>query len=351
MFGMTTVCLVASIGAQYYLTGDVPELTDWGQGMAMADDGIDPDLGADDGIFTIAVAISTADSLLPEIVDYKVRDDEDGWYGGAGGQNMQAVLSDSLDELVVTFDTNERPAWYPDAPWSISDDQLANGYTWVAVGDFQFECGESGDWFPESSVTELHDDGLDGDIEAGDGIYSYLCAPDVAVEGAAAKIVRQGPWGGAVKFGSDGWSFDPGDSDNVSFSAGPDTPVLFQFEPGLGWLSVASLEGGCDLTVALSDYPATVEQGGTVSYRAEAENGCELALEFDRAVMNITGPASLTQVLYDGRDLRVGAGNSIGSTVRLGVPPVAPIGTYTLEVTISRDGTDVSSDRFSLDVQ
>ena len=80
----------------------------------------------------------------------------------------------------------------------------------------------------------------------------------------------------------------------------------------------------CDLEVGLSDYPATVEQAGRLSFTATASNDCGDPLTFDRAVMTVSGPASLERTLYEGRPIRVV--RSVSTTISLSVPGIAPTG-------------------------
>ena len=104
----------------------------------------------------------------------------------------------------------------------------------------------------------------------------------------------------------------------------------------------------CDLEVALSNYAGSVERGGTLSFTVTASNACDDALSMDRVVLDITGPASLQKVLYDGSPVSV-----VGDIVRdlsLACPPGAPLGTYAVEVTIYRDGEAIDADAFEVDV-
>jgi len=132
---------------------------------------------------------------------------------------------------------------------------------------------------------------------------------------------------------------------DIDFEGGP-RPVGDGYDMGADEFG----EGGtpCDLEVALSNYPASVERGGTLAFRASATNDCDDPLTFDRAVMNITGPASLEQILYDGAPFTV-AGR-VGKNMSLGIPSGAPLGTYAVEVTIYRDGQAIDADAFEVDV-
>ena len=104
----------------------------------------------------------------------------------------------------------------------------------------------------------------------------------------------------------------------------------------------------CDLEVALSNYPASVVRGGRLAFTASVTNGCDDDLTFDRAVMNITGPASLEKDLYNGAPFTVVG--SVTKDLSFGVHPGAPFGTYTIEVTTYRDGAAIDADVFDVDI-
>lgn len=104
----------------------------------------------------------------------------------------------------------------------------------------------------------------------------------------------------------------------------------------------------CDLEVSLSNYPATVEQAGRLSFTATASNDCGDPLTFDRAVMTVSGPASLEKTLYEGRPVTVA--RSVSQTIMLSVPGIAPTGSYTVMVAIYRDGVEISTDLFDVEV-
>ena len=143
------------------------------------------------------------------------------------------------------------------------------------------------------------------------------------------KFVQQTSDGGFVLLGETG-SYGAGDEDLWLIRTEGDGPPP------------------CDLEVALSNYPESAVPGGTLAFRVDATNGCDDPLTFDRAVMNITGPASLEKLLYDDEPFTVVG--SVGKDLSLGVSPGAPLGTYTVEVTISRDGEAIDADAFEVDV-
>ena len=104
----------------------------------------------------------------------------------------------------------------------------------------------------------------------------------------------------------------------------------------------------CDLEVALSGYPEEILRGDYLTFDAMVANTCDAPLAFDRALMNITGPASLEKALYEGDPLPVVG--SVAANLSLAVPPRAPLGAYTVEVTVFRDGEAIDADAFEVNV-
>ena len=64
--------------------------------------------------------------------------------------------------------------------------------------------------------------------------------------------------------------------------------------------------------------------------------------------MDVTGPASVQTVLYDSGPFVVLG--SVGTNLAQYVPDGAPLGTYTIEVLIYRDGEVIDSDAFQVEV-
>jgi len=113
---------------------------------------------------------------------------------------------------------------------------------------------------------------------------------------------------------------------------------------------LAYSDGGGGLEVVLSGYPASVEPGDVLAFDADAVNNGVDPAAFDQAVMDVTGPALLTKTLYAGPDVTVAGGSSIGTTVSLNVPLIAPLGTYNVEVSIFDDGVLIDADDFDVAV-
>lgn len=110
-----------------------------------------------------------------------------------------------------------------------------------------------------------------------------------------------------------------------------------------------NVEEPCDLEVELSNYPSSVEPNGTLSFTVTVYNSCEQPLTLERAVMTISGPASKELLLYDGSEPITVVKRKRRGTSLL-VPPTTPPGTYTIEVSIHRDGEVIDADSFEVDV-
>ena len=148
----------------------------------------------------------------------------------------------------------------------------------------------------------------------------------------------------------DSGTMSPNDVFSFTFASAGDFGYFCGFHPSMtGNVSVGG--GTCDLEVALSGAPSSIARGSTLSFTATASNPCDGTLTLNEAVMVVTGPASVAQSLYDGASAPVRAGRSVSAPVSLGVPGIAPLGTYTVTVTIYR-GTheEINSDSFDITV-
>lgn len=331
--------LSASMGA-WYVTGNTAEIGNWNpvDGTELFDDGVAPDEVAGDAIFTAAVTFTDADTVD---VEYKISDAGENWYGAADGNNMQLDISTSPETAIIYLDLNDRSGdgWHPQAGWSLSDDHVVD-HTWVAVGDFQTEAGEVGDWVPTSVITEMHDDGLNGDLVAGDGIHSFEFTPDVDLVEKIWKVVRQGEWSGSIKFGANGWSFDPGDSWNLTLNANAGNPVLFEFWAKYGWLR-ATVAGPAMSTLIL-DHDIEVAKGEVFHMTVKVINNVDANTNADvwvdailpngmpAPVNPIVGPLNLTLPPY----------REVQGPVSLTVPMKAPLGDYQIQTKTGVHGVE-----------
>lgn len=106
----------------------------------------------------------------------------------------------------------------------------------------------------------------------------------------------------------------------------------------------------CQLQAQLSGQPDSIERDQTLEFYARAANQCAETLGLDEAKLEIAGPAELEQTLYRGPLLEIASGVEVGAPVRLRVPPRAPLGTYTIAVSIWREGELLDRTSFELEV-
>lgn len=124
---------------------------------------------------------------------------------------------------------------------------------------------------------------------------------------------------------------------------------------GLGTIRAdLGLYGGanapCDLALALSDAPARITRGETLSYRVSLANPCADVLSFDRVQIDYRGPASASQPLTFDPAVALGGGDEVESVLSIPVPTAAPTGDYTVTASVELEGTALSEDSFVVTV-
>ena len=256
-------------------------------------------------------------------------------FGGSGFDVCYELVETADAGLVLFGDTESRGAGGPDC-WLIKTDSQGNELWNRTYGGEAYDSG--------SSVQETRDGGLvllgqtnsygagGNDLwlirtdSEGNELWNQTYGGNGSDVGRSVQETRDG---GFALLGFTN-SYGAGGYDLWLVRLGGDTPPP------------------CDLEVALSNYPESVARNGTLAFRVDATNGCDDPLTFDRAVMNITGPASLEKVLYDGDPFTVVG--IVGTDLSLGVPSGAPLGTYTVEVTIYRAGEAIDAAAFEVAV-
>jgi hypothetical protein len=88
------------------------------------------------------------------------------------------------------------------------------------------------------------------------------------------------------------------------------------------------------LLLTLPDLPQEVHPGETATIWVRLENSGEESAAFDRALMTIDGPLEHDRLLYIGAEVPLAAGEVLLVPVSLPIPPTAPLGSYTLGVTV-----------------
>ena len=186
---------MASAFAQpYYVAGDFQGWVN--NANIMYDDGTNGDLVAGDSIYSLQYTVAAS--------GYH------GWKVTNGTWNITYPAANSWFEtaaanqaVLFTFNTKQmNDGWRPNTKIVCTNEVKPTNL--VAVGDWQSEVGEAGDWTNNSTITRMRDDGLDGDWTAGDGIFVYHIStlPAGSWQG---KAVHSGTW---HSWGADGRSED-----------------------------------------------------------------------------------------------------------------------------------------------
>ncbi|MAE70616.1 MAG: hypothetical protein CME06_09125 [Gemmatimonadetes bacterium] len=132
-----------------------------------------------------------------------------------------------------------------------------------------------------------------------------------------------------------------------------DTPGWDQYH-GEGRLNAydALLAGdACSLVATILDSPATVAPGSELLFTGEIRNDCGVARGFDGVVLEATGPANMSNILYSGSIQNIASGAAIEREIALSVPPAAPLGDYTIEIVVSLRGITIGVASFEVEVQ
>ena len=238
--------LIILIGSQllfaqpWYLRGD---FNGWG-GTAeeLVDDGTNGDVTAADGIYSRLVTIAAAGRN-----EYKVTLDD--WSVNYPASNSWLNTTSSNQVVFFTFDTNPHgDSWLPDANIVNSDDQAPPTADAVAVGDHN--------GWNNAGPEVMHDDGLDGDWLAGDGIYAWHAV--IITPGSYGwKAVLTGTWDA---WGSDNRAIN---ADNVAYATTlPNEDVYFYLDSNTGRVITAS----SPLPVELVSFTASIS-GTTITLK------------------------------------------------------------------------------------
>lgn len=168
--------------------------------IELKDDGSNGDVAAADGIYSALVTIATAGA-------YEWKAALAGWADAwPHTGNCWFITSADGESVLLTFDTNAQgDGWSPDQFWPHSN--KTRGTNYKVVGSLQDELGDASDWDPAGGTLVMHDDGLTGDLNAGDGIYTF-CG-NVGTAGTHEwKVAVNAGW--AQQFGTDGPSINAG---------------------------------------------------------------------------------------------------------------------------------------------
>ncbi|MCD6329634.1 MAG: T9SS type A sorting domain-containing protein [Candidatus Cloacimonetes bacterium] len=164
---------------------------------------------------------------------------------------------------VVEGDAWTDPNWPANQPLNLSeetsvswkanlDDDLVfdSEHPPIVAGSFQSEIGGT-DWDQTSTTTRMVDDGTNGDVTAGDDIYTYqVVIPTGSYE---CKVVLNNNWdqstGGNLPFNSDGttastFTYDMSNNTTTVPSGGLSQEVTVTFQVYLGYETAGTYAGG-----------------------------------------------------------------------------------------------------------
>jgi hypothetical protein len=230
--------LSLSVFAAPGVIGDAPGIGNWNDTMSAV---MTEGTGAEVGLWSVDVSIGAGVDA-----QWKVLADESlgfggGDIGGKNGQNMSGFGGPATTTTITYyFDTRDRSG----DGWSPTTDTLgSNLYTmdlapWTIAGSIQNEAGAPGDWLPNDLTMQLHDDGLNGDAVAADGILSFQFKPlgDLTEGNTAFKVVSVRDagtdWNGESKLSVDGFATDGigNDNSNAPVTGGFTTADLVTIE-------------------------------------------------------------------------------------------------------------------------
>ena len=104
------------------------------------------------------------------------------------------------------------------------------------------------------------------------------------------------------------------------------------------------------LLLTLPNPPVFVVRGESLRFSGRVENKGDANVVFDRALLAVDGPVDLDALLYQGRDIVIPVGGSKLVPLKLPVPGRAPLGAYTVGVTVYYEGLRLSGDSFGVEV-
>jgi hypothetical protein len=243
--------------ADYYAPGTW-QATAWtpgGDDSRLYDDGTNGDVAAGDGVYSRQVTIAT-----PGSYQWKVSLDvwADSWPKGV--VNSWFRTTGPNETVTFTFDTNSyNDGWLPSQNIPFARTQSPPVTTLAIVGELQSEMGCAGDWDPACMSTEMNDAGVNGDVVAFDGIWSFLGS--VTTAGTYQyKATADDGWD--HQYGAEGPATDGGTT-YLSLTAGQQ--VLFRVNTNTGRISPAATTTSRAVTVTFQMcLPESVSTTGTV---------------------------------------------------------------------------------------
>jgi hypothetical protein len=255
---MMVAVLSIAIASAYNAVGSFNGWNNNDGALVMLDNGTNGDAVAGDNIFTCQTSIATAGSYEWKIVTTA------GDWNTSLPSGSNSWFQTTTDNQVVKFylDLNVDSTWTPMTQVLYTSAQVATTYT--AVG-MQTWLGHTQDWDNAYAAAKMHDDGLNGDAAAGDGIYTLritFSTIDPTTTGAKSyKVALDNAWSHQIASGSEdgnSWGFSiNGNNKSIASINSADTIYLYadsikgrlkvsqSFVPRQGppWYSIGDVQG------------------------------------------------------------------------------------------------------------
>jgi serine protease AprX len=107
---------------------------------------------------------------------------------------------------------------------------------------------------------------------------------------------------------------------------------------------------GEGLQLFVEDHPSTIRRRELLSCTVGVRNFGSETEYFDKCDAGATGPASLIIPLYEGNPIALPAGETRTARVTYRIPPQAPLGDYSIAVTIYMDEIELATTSFEIEI-
>ena len=304
------------------------------------------------------------------------------WITSGTGSGVYAAAPAKLTDCVISGNTSEIGSGAlailsGDAFWGgnrIENCMITDN---VGVGIWYGTNGDSGTWLVNCTVTGNVAAGYEGGILYKGRGTLYLSNSIVWGNDSANIVVDYhdpdfvatysnvgGGWEGEGNIDADPLFADAANSDyhltdgspcidSGTADGAPDTDFEGDLRPiGDGYDMGADehAEGGGDpgeLNLELTDYEETYEPGDYLGFGMNIWNSGSEEASFTKAALLLEAMGGgHTEVLYEGAPIVVEGGGSLWFPSGMGLPPNAPLGSYTATVTIFDGETELASDAF-----
>jgi hypothetical protein len=192
-------------GLNLYVTGPSPEFDNWTPGtpaFQLRDDGTNGDVTLGDKIFSLDYTPSTVTASPGALTQWKAASAApNAWSIQVPGGNCGASLTTGVVTKLL-IDTNPKNDGFKPDPDGATvfgfaytqPSPVASVTTYVVVaGDFLSQVGGV-NWAPDNLAGQLFDDGSNGDVTAGDKIYTRTFT-GISAGGYNFKVTFNGSWG------------------------------------------------------------------------------------------------------------------------------------------------------------